>query len=235
MSTPQSITSEIQKLDAGAIIELFVLDATPLGGSLMRFHAGTNHLNGNVVWQGNTYIRFPVEASGFEYNGSGQLPRPKIRVSNYLSAITALLLSYQDLLGTKIIRKRTLKKYLDAVNFVGGVNPTADNTAEFPEEIFYIDRKTNENREAVEFELAVSFDVAGIALPRRQIIQNVCSWRYRGPECGYAGTNYFTAADKATSDPALDVCGKRLTSCQCRFGTSNTLPFGGFPAAGLFR
>ncbi|MFZ9998262.1 MAG: hypothetical protein ACO3G3_02690, partial [Candidatus Nanopelagicaceae bacterium] len=38
------------------------------------------------------------------------------------------------------------------------------------------------------------------------------------------------------NDPlrASDQCGKRLTSCRLRFGTS-TLPFGGFPGANLFQ
>jgi len=64
-------------------------------------------------------------------------------------------------------------------------NPTADPAAEFPVDIFYIDRKASETKDAVEFELSSSFDVAGVQLPRRQIIQNVCTWRYRGAECGW--------------------------------------------------
>ena len=47
-------------------------------------------------------------------------------------------------------------------------NATADNTAEFPQEIYKIDRKSSENREVVEFELAAVFDLAGIRAPKRQ-------------------------------------------------------------------
>jgi phage-related protein len=36
------------------------------------------------------------------------------------------------------------------------LNPTEDTSAEFPREIYYIDRKSAENREIVEFELASS-------------------------------------------------------------------------------
>src|ERR1041385_6598300 len=117
-----SLASEIQKLSPSAVIELFELDATALGGDLLRFHAGTNQLRQNLVWNGNTYSRFPIEATGFEYNGQGQFPRPKIRVSNILSAITAILLTTNDLIGAKLTRKRTLVKFLDAVNFESGVN-----------------------------------------------------------------------------------------------------------------
>lgn len=409
-TAPQSITSEIQKLEPSAIVELFEIDATTIGGSVLRFHAGTNGLRQNVVWQGNTYTPFPLQTTGFDFTGNGQLPRPKLVMSNATGALTMLVLLYDDLLGAKVTRRRTLAKYLDAVNFparrnllirteqfdnapwnktrasitgnatvspdgttsadklvedttasnthglnqvfigtaasytftayakssersqihmklfngtsfvsatyfdlaagtvgsgtggaitnagngwyrcsinatlaasancqaqiflaVGGSdfytgngtsgafiwgaqlevgssateyqpvgatwsqNPTADPTAEFPTDIFFIDRKASETRDLVEFELASSFDVAGVQLPRRQIIQNVCPWRYRGTECGYSGTSYFDANDAPVGTLAQDVCGKRLSSCKARFGANNPLPFGSFPAAGLTR
>lgn len=232
MSTPESITSEIQKLAPSAIIELFEIDASNLGGGINRFHAGTNNLNHNIIWQGNEYTRFPITVSGFEVTGQGTLPRPKVQVSNFMSAISTLVLQYNDLQGAKFTRKRTLKKYLDAVNFPDGLNPDADPEAAFPDDIYFIDRKSSENRHGVEFELAASLDLAGIQLPRRQIIQNVCVWKYRGGECGYTGDAKFTITDQPTSDPSKDVCGKRLGSCILRF-PDQQLPFGGFPAADL--
>ena len=45
---------------------------------------------------------------------------------------------------------------------------TPDPTAEFPQEIYKIDRKSSENREVVTFELAAVFDLAGIRAPKRQ-------------------------------------------------------------------
>lgn len=235
MNAPETITSEIQKLEPSAIIELFEMDATAFGGDLLRFHAGTNSLRQNLVWQGNTYTAFPIKASGFDMSGNGQLPRPKLQVANVTGAITLLVLTYDDLLGAKITRKRTLAKYLDAVNYPGGTNPMADAMAEFADDVFFVDRKVTETRDLVEFELAAAFDVAGVQLPRRQIIQNVCVWRYRGGECGYTGTSYFDANDAAVGSAGLDVCGKRLASCKARFGQNNPLPFGSFPAAGLTR
>src|ERR1051326_8208503 len=159
--TTEALTSEIQKLAPSAVIELFVLDATSLGGDILRFHAGTNELRQNVVWQGETYQRYPIEASGFEFTGQGQLPRPKIRVANILSAVTTLLMNYDDLIGAKLTRKRTMAKFLDAVNFDGGVNPDADPDAEFSEDVYFVDRKSSEDRDVVEFELASSLDLVG--------------------------------------------------------------------------
>jgi lambda family phage minor tail protein L len=72
-------------------------------------------------------------------------------------------------------------------------------------------------------------------LPRRQVVQNVCAWRYRSAECGYTGGAVADINDQPTTDPARDQCGKRLASCKLRFGQYAELPFGGFPAAGLIR
>lgn len=229
-----TIRADIQKLAPGAIVELFELDLTSFGGTVLRFHAGTNELMGNVVWQGNTYTAFPVQATGFDFNGNGQQVRPKLLAANVAGSITALVLQYDDIVGAKLTRHRTLVKYLDAVNFTGGVNPSADPTAEFPLDVYYVDRKSAENNALVEFELAPAMDVTGVKLPRRQIIQNVCPWAYRGAECGWTGTTYYDASDTATT-LANDVCGKRLSSCKVRFGQYAELPFGGFPAAGLLR
>ena len=63
-----------------------------------------------------------------------------------------------------------MARFLDAINFSGATNPfgTPDPTAEFKREVFTIDRKTNENREVIEFELAAAIDMAGIRSPKRQ-------------------------------------------------------------------
>lgn len=230
-----TIAADIQSLTPGSLVEMFVLDLTSVGGSVLRFHAGKNGLLANVVWQGNTYTAFPMEVDGFAMTSKGTLPRPKIRVSNYAGLIGTYCKTYDDMVGAKVTRKRTLTKYLDAVNFPGGVNATADPNMCLTDDIFFIDRKATENRIMVEFELAAAFDVQGVSLPRRQFIQNVCAWRYRSAECGYTGGAVAVADDTVTTVLALDVCGKRLTSCKLRHGTYGQLPFGAFPSAGLVR
>lgn len=217
----------LQEVAPGAIIELFELqlNTTQHGtADLYRFHAGVNLKdNGDVVWNGNSYLRFPVEADGFEYSGNGQLPRPKIRISNIFSTISALLLTLPDgLEGAKVTRIRTLARYIDAVNFPGNVNPygTPDPTAEFPREIYYIDRKTVENRDVIEFELAAAFDLAGVSAPKRKCIANICQWVYKSTECSYSG--------------ALSTCLKTLDDCKNHFGDNAVLPFGSFPGIGTY-
>jgi len=174
-----AIVSNLQNINPSAIIELFTLQLdNSLHGAttVYRFHNGSSLKdNGEIVWAGNTYQRFPIQAEGFQY-GKGQLPRPTLTVSNALGTITAILLSVNatttgnDLTGATVTRIRTLARFIDAVNFPSNVNPygTPDATAEFPQEIYKIDRKAAENREIVQFELASVFDLAGIRAPKRQ-------------------------------------------------------------------
>mgnify|MGYP003109782353 FL=1 len=178
MST-DPVFSEVQKINPSAIIELFVLqldNALHGATTIYRFHAGSNlNANGEIVFAGNTYLRFPIEATGFAYQ-RGQLPRPKLRVSNATGLISSILVSVNqvtrgnDLTGATFTRIRTMARFLDAINFPGNTNPlgTPDPSAEFKRQVFTIDRKSAETREVVEFELAASLDMAGVRAPKRQ-------------------------------------------------------------------
>ena len=182
MSVNSAVFSNLQSINPSAIIELFTLQLdNSLHGAttVYRFHAGSNlNANGKIVWAGNEYLRFPIEVTGFAFQ-KGQLPRPKMRISNATGLVSAILLSVNetttgnDLTGATVTRIRTLAKFIDAVNFADGSNPTADNTAEFPQEIYAIDRKANENREIVEFELAAPTDLAGVRIPKRQCTRSI--------------------------------------------------------------
>ena len=196
MATP---VSQLQKPNVDNIIELFQLELnTKMHGisQTYYFHNGVSSNNDvNLIFNNIEYVRMPIEASGFEYNGK-QLPRPTLKISNILGTITTILLTLpQGLEGAKVTRIRTLRQFIDNTNFRGGeilledgsnilqedgtainlesgINPfgTPDPTATFPDEVFFIDRKAAENRAVVEFELAASFDLQGVRLPKRQIL-----------------------------------------------------------------
>ena len=126
-----SVVSDLQSINPSAIIELFTLTTTAaLHGSATthRFHNGTSLKdNGEIVWAGDTYQRFPIQAEGFAFQ-KGQLPRPKMTVSNAgtiagSGIISAILLSVNettagnDLTGATVTRIRTLAKFIDDANF----------------------------------------------------------------------------------------------------------------------
>ncbi len=258
----EPLSDELQKLAPTAVIDLFEIvlspsinntapqnvrqaDGTIDDNTYLRYHAGTNGLIDNIVFDGDTYPAAPVEVDGFAFSAKGTLPRPSLKVSNVNNAISALLLSLNPDTGEKINplkaeikRIRTFKKFIDAINFGPQLiitededilitqagdslasstegNATADPDAKSVE-TWYIDRVASENLQFVEFELTARLDLINLQLPRRTV-NEFCPWRYRGTECGYNGSNFFDIHDDSTTSEADDVCGKRLSSCRARF------------------
>tara|TARA_B100000519_G_C14249584_1_gene441714 strand:+ start:127 stop:747 length:621 start_codon:yes stop_codon:yes gene_type:complete len=190
--------SELQKLNPSARIELFVLELVEglhyaTGNpsnvpTVYRFHAGSNmNTNAEIIWQGNTYQRLPVEFQGAEFSGKGQVPRPTISVANLggiersgsvltvtdLLTIVNLTTPHNDLADAKFTRITTLASELDAANFPSSSNPFGTPSSnELPQEIFFIDRKVSESRDLVQFELVGALDQANVKLPRRQVTRN---------------------------------------------------------------
>jgi len=231
-----TIKTDVLKLEHSAPVELFVLDLSALipAGPVHRFCNYVNELRQPVVWQGVTYQPFPIQGSGWEKASRGPLPRPTVSISDVTGLVGVLVRTHQGMVGGKLTRKRTLAKYLDAVNFAAG-NPSADPNSFFGDEKWVIDRRARDNGIVMQFELAAAIDVAGVRIPLRQVIQNVCAWEYRSPECSYTGGAVADINDVATTDINLDKCGKRLVSCRLRFTGTTELPYGGFPTAGLAR
>ena len=141
MTVNSAVFSNLQSINPSAIIELFTLQlSNTLHGAttVYRFHAGSNlNANGKIIWAGNEYLRFPIQATGFAFQ-KGQLPRPKIIISNATWLISAKLLSVNetttgnDLTGATVTRIRTLAKFIDAANFADGfIDWKLSNTAEF--------------------------------------------------------------------------------------------------------
>ncbi|MDR3446012.1 phage minor tail protein L [Dyella sp.] len=234
-----TIFADIQTLEPGAWVELFDLDVRSItgggAGDVLHFHGYTQV--GPIYWRGTPYEPWPVQADGFEVN-TDQPPQPTFSAGNVNGRITALCLAYQDLVGAKLTRRRTLGKFLDAANFPSG-NPTADPDQEVPPDIWYLERRSGEDYTQITWELSSPMDFGSRQLPGRDIIANVCGWLmkggYRGPYCGYNGPPVATIDDQPTADPSKDACSGRLVACGFRFGANNELPYGGFPAASLIK
>lgn len=232
------VAADVEGLSPVERVEMFEWNAEILTGNpddILRWHPGTTVTHGAITWQGLEYQPMPIIAEGFERNASGTLPRPTLRVSNIQGLVGHYIRSIGGALGAKVTRKRTLGKYLDAVNFPGG-NPYADPTTHFPDESYFVSRKAAENALLLEMELAVKFDVAGVRLPRRQVIAATCQWIYRGPECSYAGPPVQDVFGNPIPPSALpDECRKTLDACRARFGANGVLRTSAFPASQLGR
>lgn len=220
-------------LDQSAPVELWDLDLTLLSGPVYRFSNQVNELGAAVVWQGHTYSPMPIEASGFDRRSSGAFPRPRVQVSNVLGTIGTLIRDYDNLRGARLLRRRTMARFLDAANFAAG-NASADPLAEYAPELWLVDQCVARNRLTVQWQLRNPLDFDGVMLPGRVVQANYCPWKYRSSDCGYTGGPVAKVDDTATAVSGEDRCSKRLSGCKLRF-PNQPLPFGGMPGVGRLR
>jgi lambda family phage minor tail protein L len=190
--TNNALVTELQgQAQASAYLTVFEIELpdSNIGGAgedKLYFHDGQNGTS-DITWYSlvnesdfgsstashynqRPYLALPIESEGWEIRGSGtgSLPRPTIRLGNINQFFNAYLADWDDLVGAKVIRRRTLQKHL-----------TTNPPVEFNRDIFYIERKSSETVGVVEFELVSAFDVEGISLPRRSILAARCPWKYK--------------------------------------------------------
>ena len=182
------IASDAHKQDLGTdseFIELFKLD---MDGTILYFHpgkdaTGTPNLD-DIQFRDTdgtirTYVALPVVLTGIEHSTTGASNRPSITIANVLSTLYDVVgVDYDDLIGKKLTRRRTLKKYL--VGESGDATPPV----EWPKAIYVIDRIANRTNLSVELELASPFDISGVRLPNREVLGKSCPWQYQGQDEG---------------------------------------------------
>ncbi|MCH9665873.1 MAG: phage minor tail protein L [Gammaproteobacteria bacterium] len=242
-----TIIADSQRLDPGRRIELFDFDATSLGGGTFFWISGFQEPLA-VSWRGNSYTPLPISAEGFVTSGAGSQPTPTVTISNVLLLPATIINSLGDPLGAKLTRWVTLATYLD-----DGATP--DPNQHYVPQIFVVERKTEQNKLSVAFELSSSLDQEGRMLPGRQILRDTCTHRYRlynaetgtfdytRATCPYVGSDdvpggveapFFTPNGSSTADPSADSCGKKVRDCRLRF-EEKPLPYRGFPGVSRIR
>lgn len=230
-----NINTENQKLATDSLIELYQIDASVLGGPVYYFtNAPDNENEDLVLFNGQQYTAIQIESEGFEWNGKGQFPRPKMRLSNVTKVALAAIIEFKGLVGAKLVRMRTYRKYLD-----NGSEPGTNQV--LPLDIYYVDRILSMTKIKIEWELSAITDQQGVKLPKTQVLRDYCdriyryydinsgSFNYENATCPFTEDLYFKATGDPTDNPTLDSCGKRLINCRQRFGVNAELPYSGFP------
>lgn len=205
----KKIWNNAASLNPNSLISLYEIDVDTIAldqglilnnddTSIFRFHNHIKLTNNSIIFQGKEFIAAPIVAEGFEVNARGTLPTPKLAITvnedgiDFLSLLKERMKVLGDLAGAKVTRIRTFAKYLDATNWPLGETPDdfePDPYAEFPRDVYYIDRKSNENKFTIEFELASILDLEGLKLPARMIYAKRCVAQYRGEGCCYEYTS----------------------------------------------
>ena len=190
--------SELNKINPSSIIELFELELTvglhiPAGNpnnldTVFRFHAGANLNNfGQIKFNNNLYQRVAVQIEGFQDTSTGTIPRPTLTFSNLggitkdgtvmtmsdFLAIVNLTTPGNDLLDAKVTRLMPLASALDNDNFVGDNPFGTPSTDRLQDRIYFIDRKSVENRQVVQFELVSVLDMQNKKIPARIVTRDL--------------------------------------------------------------
>lgn len=229
----QLLNLETQSLSPSAVIHLFTLDASNIGGTVYRFCTEREADGSSVMFGGFAYPQLSVKTEGFEWNSDGTMPRPKMSASVLNDTFFSLIVLTSGAQGALLLRERTLAKFLDGHEYGG-------RGIKFSSDLYIIDRVTTLTKNLVSLELITPLDLPRCELPSRVALRDMCPWVYRhrdgnawvydqtGNACPYTGTAYF---DKfgAKCDAANDSCGHTMTDCVKRFGTRKALPYGGFP------
>jgi len=228
MSEGQLITQEL--------ITLYQLDTTALGGQWFYFTSAEDAAT-LIVWGGQQYSPLPMQAQGFEMTTKGAIPQPSVTISNVYGAASTLLREYKGLLGAKLIRILTLRRFLDD-------GSTPDANALISRDVFVVAQKTSHTPVMVAFKLASAMDQQGVELPRRLILRDLCShvyrtWRpdlgafdYSKATCPYSGVTNWDVNDQVNVPPPQDQCSRTMIGCMNRFPGGQPLPARFFPAVG---
>lgn len=186
-------TNSLLNLDPDSFVDLFEIYVDNNLG-IVRFHSGKN-FNNYIIYRGNQYISMPIEYSGFEFSADGKQNRPSFKIANIDGFITNYIKNKNDLINSKIKRIKIFVRNLDDANFSANVNPFFGYRAKrnatkgygetFYEETYIINRKRQENKYYIEFDLSSPIDVENQTIPNRKISDNLCSWNYRGCGCNY--------------------------------------------------
>lgn len=175
------IATDLRRLEVRSdLIDLFSLELP--NGNFLYFHPGTKENLGSLTFRDSespytvrTYDPFPVQVEGMELNADGATKRPTFTIANIGSNFSSILEGYEikDLIGQRITRRQTLRKYL-------ADESSATPPVEMTNVTYIIDRISGETNTAISFEVAVVYDLEGVTLPRRVAVGKFCSWMYQG-------------------------------------------------------
>ncbi|MEB6547264.1 phage minor tail protein L, partial [Escherichia coli] len=102
----QETQNECTKSGQSALVELWEIDLTEVGGERYFFCNEQNEKGEPVTWQGRQYQAYPIQGSGFELNGKGSAARPTLTVSNLYGTVTGMAEDLQSLVGGTVVRRK---------------------------------------------------------------------------------------------------------------------------------
>ena len=206
-----NLNKQLASLNPDVVIDLYEIDFSNIQHSfeMLKDLEGINigsepiyrfcgMINGTnpIYWQGYAYQPLPIKAEEFEARADGRLPRPKLTIANPEGLLSNIVHSNDDFANCKVTRKRTYARFLDDDNFQNrnlnekGKNPfgESDPDSHLPDDVYFINKKTEETKDHIQFELVSALELEESRVPARVVLSNYCNWTYRcSVGCGYKG------------------------------------------------
>ena len=157
-------------------IYLYEIVIDPVSNTIRRF---TSH-PGGITFDGETFQHFPIVHSATSEDGSGQIQKAALMVSNVSREMQALI---DDNDGFRNRQVTITQVWL----------PTIADTTAFISDVLRISNTVVTDTEA-KFTLSSELDVLEIRLPRRALTRTFCRFRFKSALCGYVGVE--TECDK---------------------------------------
>lgn len=222
MPINNKVSKDLLDLEPTAVLEFYKIyyDTVNEPDSFFPFHPCSNGLEGKIVFNGIAYVPLAVEVEDFESNIFNRINRPKIRISNEQLMISQILRRKNDFKFAKLERVKIFVKYIDDVNFEGGINPygVADSNSEISRDSYVISQKIQENKSLVEFELTAPFDLENFSIPGRLVMGRYCYWQYRGLGCHYFGAPVCQEDDSSFTHVPTGSFNFQSTNNEWRYG-----------------
>lgn len=239
-----SFENEITKLFPGEIITLIEIDGSRFGAQTYRFHAenisytpeellaargGADLPEKMITFRGEEYGPRPFGITGINMTSDGQAGKINLSVSNIDSQVSALIRSYDGMVGA------TVNIWITTANLLQEDGTV--NDGDYRKLKYFIERPKSVTPQIAEFELSSPYDMSGIMIPARNVT-SVCHWAARGwyrsgNGCTYNGNRYYNKDNEQVSDPSLDFCAGTVRACKLRFGENDQLDHGGCASASL--
>ncbi len=159
-------------------------------------------------------------------------------VEKAFKTLKIFLRDFDDLNGAKVTRVKTFSRHLDPKTWYAHLpypdnlsnpsnilfsadHPTPSNydpdpNAIISQDVFFIDRKSQEDKNSLVFELSTLLDLHEVKIPSRVVIERTCNWQYRGEGCCYENrsrqikSTHGTAILPNYAPPVADEKNQRL-------------------------
>lgn len=148
LESQRDINTHIHELEPTTPIYLYEIDLNEIqpisikfsnesvfSDGVIRIHNDYNLFNinrGIIFWKDKAYYPFPIFGEGFDITSNGSIPTPKIKFSSqfledqynsFYKYIRMQMNQLKDIVGAKVTRRKTFLRYLNGINFIGGINP----------------------------------------------------------------------------------------------------------------